>query len=224
MALSAKFYAGRWNQMNIPMKHQGMRLDTYEPVHHSGKIASLEARDFVDTFTNRYISVDRAKMGDLPDDRRNIGKGLMLYGRNGTRKSTLAMMILTEVQYLHPEYRGYYIRFSDWQTAITDTFVSTPTARSERAQTILNIVDRVPLLVLDDVGQEYRKRDSDFVNKRFHELLRSRYDKAQPTIITTNLDPDSLREAYDTSLDSFRHDAFDAFEMLGADSRKPKRS
>lgn len=224
MALSHKFYAGRWNQMNIPIKHQGMRLADYEPVHHSGKIAALEAQDFVDEFAEHYVSADRAQSGDIPISRRNIGKGLMFFGRNGTRKSTLAMMILTEVQYLHPDYRGFYIRFSDWQQSLTDTFVSTPTVRSERAQNILNIVDRVPLLVFDDIGQEYRKKESDFVNKTFHERLRMRYEKALPTIVTTNIDPVSMSDTYGASFDSFRHDAFDAFEMLGGDSRKPKRN
>src|SRR5690349_25057939 len=107
--MSPEFYHQRWEQSNIPIKLRGLRLEDYEPTHSSGKIALMEARDFVDEFSDHFVSSSRAEAGKFPADRVNIGKGLMYYGRNGTRKTTLAVSILTEVQYKSPSYRGCYI-------------------------------------------------------------------------------------------------------------------
>lgn len=221
MILNQEFYNGRWDQANIPIKLRGLRLDEFQQVHSSGMVAKLEAKDFVEDFSNRFVSPKRAERGDIPDNRHNIGKGLMFYGRNGTRKTTLATSILTEIQYLSPSYRGYYIRFSEWMRALTDTFAKEVTERSLAAKKTLEVAERVPILVLDDIGQEYRT-NSGFTEDKLHEFLRVRFEGARPTIITTNIEPDEIRDIYGVSFDSFRHDAFDAFQMLGKDSRKNK--
>lgn len=221
MIRSPEFYNDRWAQMNIPIKLRGMRLNDFSPVHHSGKIAALEAADFVEDFRNRYVSSKRAQRGDIPENRDNIGRGLMLFGRNGTRKTTLAVSILTEIQYLSPSYRGYYLRFSEWQRNLTDTFVKEQTEQSIMAKRILQITAASHLLVIDDLGQEYRTATG-FTRDKLHEMLRVRYENAKPTILTSNLELDEMRDTYGVSFDSFRHDAFDAFEMLGKDSRKNK--
>lgn len=221
MIRSPEFYNERWSQMNIPIKLRGIRLDQFEPVHHSGKIAALDAADFVEDFRNRYVSSKRALRGDIPSNRDNIGKGLMFFGRNGTRKTTLAAAILTEVQYLSPSYRGLYLRFSEWQRLLTETFVKEPTEQSVMAKRTLQVAAAAHILVIDDLGQEYRTA-SGFTRDKLHEMLRVRYESAKPTILTSNLELDEMRKVYGVSFDSFRHDAFDAIEMLGKDSRKNK--
>lgn len=215
------FYVSRWHQANIPIKLRGMRLEDYEEVHKSGASAALAACEFVDNFSDHYISAKRASMGAIPDDRSNIGKGMMFFGRNGTRKSTLAAMILTEVQYLSPAYRIYYIRFSDWKRALTDTFTKEETERTIIARQMLRLAELSHLLVLDDIGQEHRTA-SGFTESSLHELLRVRYEAARPTIVTTNIDPEFMRGIYGDSFESFRHDAFSAYPLLGPDTRKLK--
>jgi DNA replication protein DnaC len=221
--LSKEFYDGRWDQANIPIKLRGIRLADYEHVSKSGEIARMKSEDFVADFRNRWISEGRAKSGDIPEDRSRIGQGLLLSGPNGTRKTTLAVAVLMEIQRLGMPYRGFYIRFSEWQRCLTDTFANEMTPRVATAKHMLAASEMVPLLVLDDLGQEYRS-STGFTRDKLHELLRVRYEAARPTIVTTNEDPDSMREIYGTSFDSFRHDAFGKpIEILGQDSRKPKR-
>lgn len=225
--LTKEFFDARWERGNIPVKLRGLRLDDYEPVlnprtnqpHASGKIALLESKAFVEEFTDHYISERRAANGDLPKNRHNIGKGLMLHGYNGTRKTTLAVAILTEVQHLNYGYFGFYIRFSDWKRCLTDTFSKTESERTELAKKYLRMAELSPLLVLDDIGQEHRT-SSGFTESSLHELLRVRYEAARPTIVTTNIELSDMRTVYGASFDSFRHDAFTSLEMLGADSRK----
>lgn len=214
-----EFYKTRWLQAAIPVKHWGERLEDYEYIHASGRVARTIANDFVDNFRDHYVSTSRMESGDIPENRHNIGKGLLLHGRNGTRKTTLALATLTEVQYRARAWRGYYIRFSEWKARVTDTFVKEPTARSIESQRILEIVEKVPLLVLDDIGQEHRTV-SGFTESMLHEMLRVRYESARPTIVTTNISPDQMSLIYGPSFDSFRHDAFETIALLGQDSRK----
>lgn len=222
MILDAEFYNERWEKSNIPIKLRGLALSAFEPVHHSGEIAALKSNDFIEEFRDRYVSEKRARIGDLPTNRHNIGKGLMFYGRNGTRKTTLAVAILTEVQKLSPSYRVFYIRFSEWQRALTDTFAKEPDDRTAQAKRMLKLAELSHLVVFDDLGQEYRTATG-FTRDKLHEILRVRYENARPTIITTNVELNEMREIYGVSFDSFRHDAFDAIEMLGRDSRKNRK-
>lgn len=216
------FYVRRWDRGNVPIKLRGARLEDYEPVHTSGKIARMKVQDFVDNFYDHYISEERAAIGDIPQDRSKIGRGIMLYGHNGTRKTTLAAAALTEVQYKKGNPFAFYIRFSDWKDSLTTTYEKNVEAdKLTAAKKKLRLAELSPLLILDDIGQEYRTQTG-FTESKLHEFLRVRYDAARPTITTTNIDPDDMHRVYGKSFDSFRHDAFESIEILGRDSRKTK--
>jgi DNA replication protein DnaC len=189
-------------------------------MHRSGTIALQEAVKFVENFTDYYVSEARAKSGKLPPDRHKIGKGQLYYGRNGTRKSTLAITVLTELQYKYANITGLYIRFSEWQRALQDTYGKEDTARIAIAREILLKADSADIVVLDDVGQEYSA--SKWTESKLNEFLRVRYESARPTIVTTNIDPDSMAGVYGDSFGSFRHDAFSVFPLLGRDTRIDK--
>lgn len=75
----------------------------------------------------------------------------------------------------------------------------------------------VRVLVLDDLGKEY---GSDYDNTSFDEVLRARYDKALPTIITTNVDRDNWARQYGAAMGSFAHEAFKRVRIIGKDLRK----
>lgn len=216
--LPDEFYASRWHEANIPIKLRGMRFTDYQHPHGTGKIALTAAKHFAENFADHYVSEKRASMGNLPENREDIGKGMMFFGRNGTRKTTLAAITLMEIQYLHPMLRVFYIRFSDLKKAITDTFESDGSERKTKAKKIIELVNTRSLIVIDDIGQEYRTQ-SGFTESFFHELIRVRYESALPTIITTNIDADLMRGVYGDSFESFRHDAFDSYPMVGKDLR-----
>lgn len=217
--LSDEFYAQRWEQANIPIKFRGIRLEEYNHPHQSGVVAKRAAAEFVDNFEERYVSSKRAAAGVFPSDRSNIGRGLLLAGRNGTRKSTLATSVLTEIQYRSPSYRVFYIRFSDWKKALTDTFAKEDTEEKLKGRKVLKLVELSSLVVLDDIGQEHRTT-SGFTESSLHELLRVRYEAARPTIVTTNVSLSRISETYGESFDSFRYDAFDPLVIVGPDTRK----
>ena len=75
----------------------------------------------------------------------------------------------------------------------------------------------VRILVLDDLGKEYGSKYDD---TSFDEILRSRYDKALPTIITTNVAREVWKEQYGEAMGSFAHEAFIRVRIKGEDLRR----
>ncbi|APC46375.1 DnaC-like helicase loader [Streptomyces phage BRock] len=212
-------YESRWERSHIPVRFRGQGLDKYEPSHHSGRIALKEARKFIENFGDYYVSPERRSKGDYPEDRRNIGRGLMLWGKNGTRKTTLAAAIATEVQWLSLNHRVYMTRFSDFKDALTTTFEKEDSERKLAAREVVLRAQKSTLVVLDDIGQEHRTT-SGFTESLLHELIRKRVEAGLPTVVTTNIEPEDMLGTYGQSFDSFRKEAFEPIMMIGPDSRK----
>jgi DNA replication protein DnaC len=75
----------------------------------------------------------------------------------------------------------------------------------------------VRVLILDDLGKEYGSKYDD---TSFDEVLRARYDKALPTIITTNVRRENWAKQYGEAMGSFAFEAFHRIAILGKDLRK----
>ena len=75
----------------------------------------------------------------------------------------------------------------------------------------------VRVLILDDLGKEYGSKYDD---TSFDEILRARYDKALPTIITTNVPRENWAKQYGEAMGSFAHEAFTRVRIIGEDLRK----
>jgi len=78
----------------------------------------------------------------------------------------------------------------------------------------------VRLLVLDDLGKEY---GSNYDNTSFDEILRARYDKGLPTIVTTNVYRDDWAKKYGDAMGSFVYEAFIRVALDNGDLRKGKK-
>jgi len=75
----------------------------------------------------------------------------------------------------------------------------------------------VRLLVLDDLGKEY---GSKYENTSFDEILRARYDRGLPTIITTNRSLEGWATQYGDAMGSFAYEAFYRVPLNGKDLRR----
>lgn len=76
----------------------------------------------------------------------------------------------------------------------------------------------VRILILDDLGKEYK--GAGFNDASFDEILRSRYDKGLPTIITTNVSREKWAAQYGEAMGSFAYEAFKRVRILGEDLRQ----
>lgn len=74
----------------------------------------------------------------------------------------------------------------------------------------------VRILVIDDLGKEYGSKYDDV---SFDEILRARYDKALPTIVTTNVMLENWEAQYREAMASFAHEAFVRVPIIGSDLR-----
>jgi DNA replication protein DnaC len=108
------------------------------------------------------------------------GKGLYLWGPNGTGKTHLAVAVSRTVKgslFLNTLRLFDKLKESYQTSEVCRTFEQ---ARSAR------------LLVLDDLGSE---RPTGWVQERFYALLNTRWDEMLPTVVTSNLSPAALQEA-----------------------------
>lgn len=74
----------------------------------------------------------------------------------------------------------------------------------------------VRVLVIDDLGKEYGSKYDD---TSFDEILRLRYDKGLPTIVTTNVRLENWEAKYGEAMGSFAHEAFVRVPIVGSDLR-----
>jgi DNA replication protein DnaC len=74
----------------------------------------------------------------------------------------------------------------------------------------------VRLLIIDDLGKE---RGTNYEDSSFDELLRSRYDKGLPTIVTTNVNRENWKDQYGDAMGSFVYEAFHQVKITSKDLR-----
>ena len=74
----------------------------------------------------------------------------------------------------------------------------------------------VRVLIIDDLGKEYGSKYDD---SSFDEILRLRYDKGLPTIVTTNVRLENWESQYSEAMASFANEAFIRVPIIGSDLR-----
>lgn len=192
-------------------------------------------RDEVQKACSRFIEVAAAGPETMP--------GLLLMGPPGRGKTTAAIATLRGVLLSAPRpwlgkeweadarHPGWYTTYAElirmhklsWETEGDES------AKAREARWIIDGLyasSRHPsqntrVLVLDDVGKEHSGR-SDFTKLVLHDLLRSRWDKGAPTIITTNLRLEDW-SVYGEAMASFISDAFVPVAVRGQSYRSGGR-
>lgn len=75
----------------------------------------------------------------------------------------------------------------------------------------------VRILIIDDLGKE---KGSKYEDVAFDELLRARYDRGLPTIVTTNVNRNDWGVQYSDAMGSFAFEAFSNVRIVSKDLRK----
>lgn len=90
-----------------------------------------------------------------------------------------------------------------------------------RGQSYLKTFGHVPLLVVNDLGKEYRggKLDEQ-VPMKLGRILRTRSEEKLPTFISTNLAPEAIRANYGNAITSLLQENCTTYIVGGQDRRK----
>jgi DNA replication protein DnaC len=224
-----------FNNSNIPRRFMGM-----EPADIISRMGSFP--NTIDKW------LDSALEGDIIKAIGGIGKtgvGLLFDGAPGLGKTTHAVTTLMEFVRRLPEeqedalkiLRGnpaelgynarpiYYMTFPEFLSRKKALFEADEDSKRNLYLEMEGFHGRakedhlnVRVLVLDDLGKEYK--GAGFNDASFDEVLRSRYDKGLPTIITTNINRDNWAGQYGEAMGSFAHEAFRRVVLTGHDLRQ----
>jgi DNA replication protein DnaC len=173
------------------------------------------------------------------------GVGLLLDGGPGLGKTTMAVTSAMEfvrrlptddiearkiLKYSKTDDYGmlsrpiYYLTYPEFMSLKKSTFDADPDEKRELNRIIEGLHGRakedwlnVRLLILDDLGKEYGSKYDD---TSFDEILRSRYDRALPTIVTTNVLLENWGTQYSKAMESFGNEAFIRVKLVNQDLRR----
>ena len=222
------------NTSNIPHRFLGMSPEDVE-----ARIGSFapEINDWLDNVMDGRVVQN---VGDLG----TTGVGLLFDGEAGLGKTTHSVLCLTELirrlpdeddaarkllKYKSSDYGVsarpvYYMTVPDFINRKKAMIDAEPDQRREMAFQMDGFHGRasmdhlnVRVLVLDDLGKEL---NSEYNVAGFDELLRSRYDKALPTIVTTNLPREQWGRKYGDAMGSFVYEAFNRVIIGKKDLRR----
>ena len=199
------------NKASLPMKTIGLELSDLKP-YEGGVLDGVRA--WIDTVNSGRV----IKAVGEP----TCGMGLLFVGSPGHGKTTLASTALQELLRGIPrEVIGSQERFPSRPAYFTDypRFLRLqkrqwdPEADEVEATLLDGLYGDAPdhlnvkILILDDLGKEYRT-SSGWSENTFDALLRSRFNAGLPTIITTNTPVQNWADVYGEPMASFAHEAF----------------
>lgn len=218
---------------NIPARFQGMDFTDLSPYHNS-KVVPL-----VQDWVRGTVGGDGIAKGGSP----TTGKGLLMIGAPGQGKTTLALVAAQAVargltydamnlpptqEKLPPRPQGqqvYYVSYPELLELSKRQFDNNIT--DEEAVLLDRIwargpeVDRVKVLVLDDLGREHRTA-SQWAQSYFDNLLRLRFDAGLPTVVTSNVPRNQWTEVYGPRMDSFAKEAFTLLPIMAPEGDRRK--
>lgn len=146
------------------------------------------------------------------DDFRGTGKGLLLYGRNGTGKTFYASCIANAL--IDTGRRALVTNFARLSNQLQGMY--------EGKQELIDNLSRYSLLVLDDLGAE---RQSEFMQEQVFSIVNARYCSGLPFIVTTNLTIEEISKPQDSGRARIYNRILERcfpIEVNGIDRRKAK--
>lgn len=199
---------------NIPKRFITKTIDDYEV---NPRVGDEDVIDLVET----YIKDLAQHIED--------GRGLLFLGPSGTGKTMLSCLV--GLSALNKGFSCFYTTVSGyvrtclqvmslqdaWKTHPND--VDSKAEWAVKTKLLKDIRNVVSVLILDDVGKEHTT-STRFAEDEIDFLLRYRFDKGLPTIMSSNYPVKEWADMYGDSMESFIHEAFYLVTMATKDYRR----
>lgn len=143
-------------------------------------------------------------------------KNLLLTGKTGLGKTFLCNSIAKKV--LDKGYTVIYISAGRLFKTLHDEQFNRN--EEEEYTSFYDDVLSVDLLIIDDLGTEF---NTSLVSSQFFNIINERMITFRPTIISTNLTPDRIKEQYSDRVLSRMTDGFEFLTLAGDDIRIQKK-
>jgi DNA replication protein DnaC len=227
-----------WLSANSNIPHRFLGLEPSDIAEDVGSFPP-EINYWLDTVLSGKVIKNQGGLG-------TTGVGLLFAGQPGLGKTTHAVTTLMELVRRLPDNAKemanifkysledlslnarpiYYLTYPEFLSLKKSQFDADEDTKRKLFLQVEGLHGRatedrmnVRVLVLDDLGKEHT---SDFNDASFDEVLRARYDKGLPTIITTNKNRDSWAGQYGKAMGSFVYEAFQSVSIIGEDLRTGK--
>lgn len=221
---------------NMPIRYDGWTKERI--VQDTGKFP-VEIDEWLDQMLAGEIIQNAGGLG-------SCGVGMMFDGGPGEGKTTHAAVAAMEFvrrlpddedelrKLFHAKHSDFgrqfkvlhFLTFPEFLAIKKQAFDAEPDERRELNRVMEGFHGRakedwlnVRLLVIDDLGKESNTAYND---ASFDELLRSRYDKGLPTIVTTNVMRENWALQYSEAMGSFAFEAFHRVRIQNKDLRKSR--
>lgn len=159
---------------------------------------------------------------------RHEGRGLLMLGHPGRGKTHLGCALLMEAMA-----EGYSVMFTTISAyrhrLMRQMQLNTAWSRMgdedayrewlQHDEALKAMRNNIEFLMIDDVGKEY-STDSRWIEDELDFLLRHRYDRGLPTIMTTNKPLAEWKARYSDSMESFLRESCVLVGVDGPDRRK----
>jgi DNA replication protein DnaC len=173
----------------------------------------LQYRNFeFNDLTNPQIEQSKKKITNYLDElatkglysSKIRGKGFYIYGSHGTAKTVLSCVFVKEIR-RRTSYSVYYVPFLEMAHGFRDRFYE---------------FIRPNFLIIDDFGNY---SISSTLTDEFEHLIKSRYSKGNPTVITSCLEPNSLGEIFGKGFHSLLFECFYFIDHRKVDDWRKKK-
>ena len=178
--------------------------------HKSGIPAKQRNQTFENFFprkgTKNILSVSKKYADDFP----NVEKGLLFIGKYGSGKTHLATAIANTV--LDKGYSVKWVTAKEIYDKVRDTFTSYDVSEDD----VLRPYKRCKLLIIDDIGTT---PPTEYAKSVFHSIIDYRMNYQRFTIMTSNLNLDSLRKKLDERTVDRIPEGFETYTWTAASYR-----
>lgn len=139
---------------------------------------------------------------------------ILMFGKTGLGKTHLSLAIANEVLK-----RGFSVLY-DSVINFLRQIEKEHFGREEKGTDTLELLLSCDLLILDDLGTEFR---SQFYQSAVYNIINTRMNRNKPTIISTNMDYDGISYHYDERITSRIFTTYTCLQFVGTDVRVLKK-